>query len=261
MLMSIGCKHLSIVVPFHNEGSNVIFVLNELRLVVPEAEIVAVDDGSTDRTWRQICRVPGVVGFRLPRQVGQSGAVYFGLQHCTRKLTGLMDGDGQSDPANFFRLLERLNVGDVDVVCGCREKRADSWSRRFASRHANLVRNWFLRDGMQDTGCSQKIFPRSAVAALVPFRGMHRYLPAFFQRAGLRLAEVPVAHRERRSGVSKYDNWSRAFAGIRDLLGVQWLLHRAITFPHVQTFITGPEEHQGLQKFTAEQEPAPLIHA
>jgi dolichol-phosphate mannosyltransferase len=241
--MSISPKDLSVVIPFHNEGANVAFVLSEFRNVLPDTQIVAVDDASTDGTWKQISAAD-VTGLRLSHQAGQSGAIYLGLQHCSRQFCGLMDGDGQNDPANFLRLLARLNSGDVDVVCGFREKRADSWSRRMASRGANRIRNWFLRDGIQDTGCSQKIFPRSAVAGLVPFRGMHRYLPAFFRHAGLRIAEVPVCHRERRSGLSKYDNWSRAVAGVRDLFGVQWLLHRSTTLPEVHTTTRCQGQHR-----------------
>ena len=96
------------------------------------------------------------------------------------------------------------------MICGYREHRADVWSRRIASRIANRVRRWFLDDGVRDTGCSQKLFPRTAVEVLVPFRGLHRYLPALFKHAGLRITEVPVHHRERRAGISKYNNWSRA---------------------------------------------------
>jgi dolichol-phosphate mannosyltransferase len=257
--MSIHAEHLSIVVPFYNEGENVSFVLTELRAVLPHAEIVAVDDGSTDDTWEQICATPGVVGLRLLRQIGQSGAIYHGLQACTREFCGLMDGDGQNDPQSFILLLDRLNQGGADVVCGCREKRADSWSRRFASRSANRIRHFFLRDGIQDTGCSQKIFPRSAVPLLVPFRGMHRYLPAFFKRAGLRLAQVSVLHRARRAGFSKYGNWSRAVAGIRDLVGVQWLLHRSIPLAKVQTFSVPPRENNTSAASVTPQQPVVSI--
>jgi dolichol-phosphate mannosyltransferase len=254
--MMIHPKHLSIVIPFHNEAENVFFVLTEVRAVLPNAEIIAVDDASTDGTWERICAIPDVTGLRLLRQAGQSGAIYLGLQQCTRDFCGLMDGDGQNDPANFLRLLERLNAGDVEVVCGCRERRADTWTRRVASRSANRIRHWFLRDGIQDTGCAQKIFPRAALALLVPFRGMHRYLPAFFKRAGLRLAEVPVCHRVRRSGLSKYGNWSRAIVGIRDLLGVQWLLHRSLPLAQVQMLTTGQEKNHPPEKNGAKHEPA-----
>lgn len=226
--MSISTRNLSVVIPFHNEAENVSFVLHEVCSVLPGAEIIAVDDASSDQTWQEICQNRNVRGIRLGRQLGQSGAVYHGLQAATRDWCGLMDGDGQNDPANFLLLLDELRKGEANVACGYRAERADAWNRKAASIVANRIRRCFIRDGVRDTGCSQKIFPRAAVAVLVPFRGMHRYLPAFFLSAGYRLAEVPVAHRSRRAGTSHYKNWSRAVAGIYDLVGVQWLLSRRL---------------------------------
>ena len=224
----ISASDLSVVVPFYNEASNVRFVLEELRIELPDAEIIAVDDGSTDQTWLRILSVPGVRGLRLLRNLGQSGAIYHGLRACTRPVCGLMDGDGQNDPASFRELLEEFHLGSADVVCGFRANRNDTWDRRAASRFANTLRRRWLDDGVCDTGCSQKVFRREAIELLVPFRGMHRYLPAIFRHAGLKIAEVPVLHRARRAGVSKYNNWSRAMHGIYDLVGVAWLLSRTI---------------------------------
>jgi dolichol-phosphate mannosyltransferase len=219
---------ISIVVPFFNEAGNVAPVLGELLGVLPAAEIIAVDDGSSDSTWAEIQSVRGIRGLRLDRNLGQSAAIYYGLHAATGELCGVMDGDGQNDPANFLLLLREWTEGNADVICGYREQRADIWSRQIASRIANGVRRWFLEDGVRDTGCSQKLFPRTAVEVLVPFRGLHRYLPALFKQAGLRITEVPVHHRERRAGISKYNNWSRALAGIHDLVGVSWLLKRKL---------------------------------
>ncbi len=221
-------ERLSVVVPFFNEVDNVVPVLEELRRILPEAEIIAVDDGSSDGTWEQIQIVPGVRGLSLDRHWGQSAAIYHGLRAATGELCGIMDGDGQNDPANFLVLLQEWQLGRAEVVCGYRQHRADRWNRRVASWIANGIRRWFLDDGVRDTGCSQKIFPRSAVELLVPFRGLHRFLPAFFKHAGLRIAEVPVLHRPRRAGQSKYTNWSRAVAGVHDLIGVRWLLKRKL---------------------------------
>ena len=221
-------ERFSVVVPFFNEVDNVVPVLEELRRILPEAEIIAVDDGSNDGTWERIQSVSGVRGLRLDRNLGQSAAMYHGLHATTGDLCGVMDGDGQNDPANFRVLLREWARGEADVICGYREQRADTWSRRIASRIANGIRRWFLDDGVRDTGCSQKVFPRHAVELLVPFRGVHRYLPAIFKQAGLRIAEVPLRHRPRRAGQSKYTNWSRALAGVYDLIGVRWLLKRKL---------------------------------
>jgi dolichol-phosphate mannosyltransferase len=226
-MMDLAAK-FSVVIPFFNEGANVTFVLNELRAVLPTVEIIAVDDGSVDDTWERIGRTQDVRGLRFHRNQGQSAAIYHGLKAASREYCGLMDGDGQTDPMGFHPLLEEMVRGTADVACGYRAERRDPWNRRVAARVANGIRRTLLGDGVRDAGCSQKIFPRTAVEVLVPFRGLHRYLPAFFQRAGLRIVEVPVNHRERRAGASKYDNRSRAVAGVRDLIGVAWLLKRAI---------------------------------
>jgi len=224
----------SVVVPFFNESENVAAVLRELRSTLPEAEIIAIDDGSGDDTWSQIQRAEGVCGLRFMKNQGQSAAIYHGLRVATQPLVGMMDGDGQNDPANFKLLLAEFAKGGADVVCGYRANRRDTWSRRAASRIANGIRRAFLDDGVRDTGCSQKVFRREVAGLLVPFRGLHRYLPAIFKQAGLRISEVPVNHRPRRAGVSKYSNWLRAWHGLYDLVGVGWLLKRKIVPPQIE---------------------------
>jgi len=224
----------SLVIPFFNEEENVANVLEEVRRFLPEAEIIAVDDGSTDGTWQAIRSMEGIRGFRLVENRGQSAAMYFGLRQAVGAAVGLMDGDGQNDPADFPALLQRLQKGDVDVVCGYRASRRDTLSRRLASRLANRVRRAFLQDGVRDTGCSVKVFRREAVDLLVPFNGLHRYLPAIFRRAGLCIAECPVNHRARTRGTSKYSNWDRALRGVYDLVGVSWLLRRKIHYPTIE---------------------------
>jgi len=226
-------ERLAIVLPFFNEEGSVAWVLEEIRDLYPRAEIIAVDDGSSDETWTRMRQVPGVVALRLGANRGQSAAIYAGLRAATRPLSALMDGDGQNDPADIGRLIEAL--GDADVACGYRADRQDNLSKRVASRIANAVRRTLLDDGVRDTGCSLKVFARDHVEQLVPFDGMHRYLPALFIAAGLRLVEVPVNHRPRRYGESKYTNLSRALRGLYDLVGVRWLLRRKIRFPKIET--------------------------
>ena len=225
---------LSVVVPFFNESENVTDVLLEIRSVFPEAEIIAVDDGSTDDTWAHIAATNGICGLRFNRNQGQSAAIYHGLHAATRPIVGLMDGDGQNDPENFKLLLAEFRKGHTDVICGYRTNRKDTWNRRVASKMANRIRRFFLDDGVRDTGCSQKVFRVDAVNLLVPFRGLHRYLPAIFKQAGLKLAETPVRHRPRRAGASKYNNWTRAVHGVYDLIGVSWLLNRKIVPPETE---------------------------
>jgi dolichol-phosphate mannosyltransferase len=226
---------LTVVVPFYNEGPIVDSVLGELRACLPRAEVIAVDDGSGDDTWARIVAAPGVRGIRFAQNRGQSAAIYWGLKSATQPLVGLIDGDGQNDPAGFARLVRALRAGGADVACGYRARRRDRWSRRAASRFANAVRRAVLKDGVRDTGCSQKVFRREHVELLVPFRGMHRYLPAIFLQAGLRIAEVEVNHRPRAGGSSKYGNWRRARDGIYDLFGVAWLLDRKLLPPTMET--------------------------
>ncbi len=225
---------LSIVIPFYNEEETVVSVLEEVKTCQPEAEIIAVDDGSRDRTWELLQSVGDIRGLRLTENRGQSAAIYAGLRSAKGRLCATMDGDGQNDPADFAKLVEAWEAKEADVICGRRMKRKDTWSKRQASRIANKIRRSILDDGVRDTGCSMKVFPREAVDYLVPYNGLHRYLPAIFKHAGLTLAEVPVNHRSRTAGVSKYTNWNRALRGIYDLFGVRWLLNRKVIYPRIE---------------------------
>jgi dolichol-phosphate mannosyltransferase len=222
----------SIVIPFYNEEACVRSVLEEVRASQPNAEIIAVDDGSRDRTWEMICSIPSIHGLRLTQNRGQSAAMYAGMRAASGDVIVLMDGDGQNDPADIEKMTALLE--ENDVACGQRVKRRDTLSRRIASKSANAIRRGILNDGISDTGCSLKAFRREHVELLVPFNGLHRYLPAIFKHAGLRIAETPVNHRARTLGVSKYTNWNRALRGIYDLFGVRWLLNRKVIYPKVE---------------------------
>ena len=224
---------VSIIIPFFNESETIVGVLEETLATNPEAEVIAVDDGSSDDTWTKLQSVTGVRGIQLTENRGQSAAMYAGLRAAKGTVCVTMDGDGQNDPADIPALVARWKEGDAQAVCGYRATRKDTWSRRAASRSANWIRRQFLQDGVRDTGCSLKVFPQSAVEYLVPFNGLHRYLPAIFLKAGLKIAEVPVNHRSRSAGTSKYTNWDRAIRGIWDLIGVAWLLRRKIHYPTI----------------------------
>lgn len=220
---------LSIIVPFYNEAENVGELLREIRAACPTAEIVAVDDGSNDGTADVLRREPGVKVVSFPVNRGQSAALYAGLHRASGRICVMLDGDGQNDPADIPALVAAL--AQADLACGWRRNRQDTWNRRVASRIANRIRRTVLNDGIRDTGCSLKALRREHIDLLVPFNGLHRYIPALLRNAGLRLVEVPVNHRPRLRGVSKYTIGGRALRGLRDLFGVAWLMQRQIRFP------------------------------
>lgn len=217
---------LTIVVPFYNEEGCVLTVLEEVRAAQPEAEIIAIDDGSTDNTARVLAGMSGIRIISFGRNRGQSAALYAGLRAASGEFIAMLDGDGQNDPNDIARLLEALKTNDV--AYGVRAKRRDTRLRVIAGRLANAIRRLALGDSASDTGCSLKAIRREHVACLVPFDGMHRYLPAFFARSGLRAAEIPVNHRPRKTGDSKYTLGGRAARGLWDLVGVRWLLSRRV---------------------------------
>ncbi|MGH7992670.1 MAG: glycosyltransferase family 2 protein [Limisphaerales bacterium] len=220
---------ISIIIPFYNEEENVVSVLTETRRTNPEAEIVAVNDGSSDQTEAMIRQHADVRLISFGRHLGQSAALYTGLKLAQGEICVMMDGDGQSDPADIPGLVSLLDR--ADLVCGCRRNRQDTWSRRSASRIANFIRRRVLHDNVHDTGCTLKTMRRADTRHLIPFNGLHRYLPVFFNQAGLRIIEAPVNHRPRKHGRSKYTNWERAVRGLYDLIGVRWLMARRISWP------------------------------
>jgi dolichol-phosphate mannosyltransferase len=227
-------KDVSIIIPFYNEEESVIPVLEEAHAACPAAEIIAVDDGSEDSTWKGICLCGFARGLRLTDNRGQSAAMYAGMREASGDVIALMDGDGQNDPHDFPAMVEKLEQSGADVVCGYRAERKDTWSRRTASKVANRIRRAILDDGVRDTGCSVKVFRKEHVELLLPFNGLHRYLPAIFKHAGLTIEQVPVNHRMRSLGMSKYTNWERALRGIYDLFGVRWLLKRKTVYPKME---------------------------
>ncbi|MDE0594809.1 MAG: glycosyltransferase family 2 protein [Roseibacillus sp.] len=222
-------SEISIVVPFYNEEEAARTVLEEIVATNPGAQILAVDDGSSDKTWQIISTVPGVTALQFARNRGQSAAMYAGARNASRPIIVFIDGDGQNDPADIPALVDALG-DEADVVCGYRAQRKDTVSRRWASKFANAIRRLFVKDGLRDTGCSLKAFRREAVDHLVPFNGMHRFLAAQFLKGGLKIVEMPVNHRGRLAGDSKYTNFNRAIRGVYDLFGVKWLLNRKVSF-------------------------------
>jgi dolichol-phosphate mannosyltransferase len=220
---------VSVIVPLFNEEENLPILQSELRTALSglDHEIVFVDDGSVDRTVEQIETASNIRVIRFEKNTGQSAAIYAGLQAARGTTAVLIDGDLQNDPADIPRLLAEI-AGGADVVCGYRVKRKDTALKRLTSRIANAIRSRFTKDGVRDTGCTLKAMRRECVTALVPFKGMHRFIPALIKGAGYRVVEVPVNHRPRRFGESKYGLGNRALRATIDMFGVRWLLARRL---------------------------------
>lgn len=223
---------ISVVVPLYNEVENIPHLQRELRSALNglNYELVLVDDGSTDGSADKIERDGRVQVVRLERNSGQSAAMYVGMHHARGKIVALIDGDLQNDPADIPKLASAVREGSADLACGYRAKRKDTTVKRITSRVANFVRSRFTGDGVRDTGCTLKAMRKECVQALVPFHGMHRFIPALVKGAGYRLMEFPVNHRARKHGVSKYGLANRALWATMDMFGVRWLLSRQLKY-------------------------------
>jgi dolichol-phosphate mannosyltransferase len=222
---------VSVIVPVYNEEENVPILQGELGAALKgiHHEIIFVDDGSADRTIERIEAAPNVRVIRFERNAGQSAAIYAGLQAARGAILVMIDGDLQNDPADIAKLVDEISRG-ADLVCGYRAQRRDTRVKRLTSRIANAVRSRYTKDGVRDTGCTLKAMRRECVSALVPFKGMHRFIPALIKNAGYRLVEIPVSHRPRRFGETKYGLGNRAVRATVDMFGVRWLLSRRLNY-------------------------------
>ena len=253
---------LSVVIPVKNEADNIAPLVAEITAALDglvEYEIIYVDDGSGDMTAAEIRRLrrglPQLRLVRHARSCGQSAAVRTGVRAARGTWIATLDGDGQNDPADIpalWRIVGEAPANEKLLLAGQRARRQDSRSKRWASQLANAVRRRTLHDETPDTGCGLKLFPRALFLELPYFDHMHRFLPALVLREGGTVRSIPVNHRARRRGVSKYGVLDRLWVGIVDLLGVLWLRRRS-TLPRLL------EEHDSDEaRAAASQEPAPL---
>jgi dolichol-phosphate mannosyltransferase len=231
---------LSVVIPVCNEAENVAPLAREIHAALNgrvNFEAIFVDDGSTDATAAEVTKVraesvPQIRLLRHAQRSGQSSGVRTGVRAARGAWIATLDGDGQNDPADIPDLMTALQAqnadGQLKLIMGNRTTRKDTWLRRLSSRVANGVRGSMLSDGTPDTGCGIKLFERELFLELPHFNHMHRFLPALVQRAGRRVISVPVAHRPRLRGTSKYGLNNRLWVGIVDLFGVMWLIKRRI---------------------------------
>lgn len=228
---------ISVVIPAKDERGNIGILLRETAAAlgpVATFEIIVVDDGSSDGTINEALSAGrsldcATICIQHSGCFGQSAALRTGAKAATGKWILTMDGDGQNDPADAPRMIERARLVHSPIFCiaGHRQRRRDSQWVRFQSRIANRVRAALLGDGVPDSGCGIKLFSREGFLDLPFFNHFHRFLPALIIAQGGTLEVVPVSHRERRAGQSKYTAWSRAWVGIVDMLGVAWLQRRA----------------------------------
>ena len=227
---------ISVVVPVLNEVENVESVVTEVRNALlgrMSYELVIVDDGSVDGTrelLEQMAAGEEQLEVRLHTENrGQSAAVRTGVKAARYRVIAVLDGDGQNDPRDIPRLFGQLAmVPRLSMVIGERRHQKDAWLRRLSSRVANRIRSRLLGDGVRDTGCGIKVFYRDQYLDLPAFDHMPRFLPALMQRYGGGVCSVPVNHRPRLSGQSKYGARNRLWVGITDMLGVMWLQRRRL---------------------------------
>lgn len=235
---------LSVVVPVKNEQDNVEPLVREIAAALAGAatfEIVYVNDGSTDATQARLdalkAKFPMLRVIRHRTSCGQSRAVTTGVTAARFEWIATLDGDGQNDPADIPALLDTLadpaQPANLELIAGWRSKRNDTFVRRLSSKIANGVRSRMLKDNTPDTGCGLKLFARESFLALPNFDHMHRFLPALVLRNGGAVVSVPVHHRARERGSSKYGIHNRLWVGIVDLFGVAWL-QRRVRLPVVE---------------------------
>jgi len=218
---------ISVVVPLYNEEDNVVELQRQIdtALTGHDYELVLVDDGSKDQTLARIQPGPRVRVIVFEKNSGQSAAMHAGIHGAKGGVIVTLDGDLQNDPADIPALVSKLGEG-FDLVCGYRVKRKDTAFKRLQSRIANFVRSRFVGDHVRDTGCTLKVMRRDCREALLLFNGMHRFIPALIRNMGWRVTEMPVNHRPRIHGVSKYGFGNRALRATMDMFGVRWLNSR-----------------------------------
>jgi glycosyltransferase involved in cell wall biosynthesis len=231
---------VSIVAPVFNEIENLEPLVKELIAVMSQREggfeVILVDDGSQDGSAGKIAelaaRHPQVRGLHFRRNRGQTAAFDAGFKAARGGSVVTVDADLQNDPADIPALLDEL--GEFDAAVGFRRRREDSWLRRLSSRVANAVRNRISGDDIIDTGCSLKAFRRECLAQLKLFTGMHRFFPTLLRMEGFRVTQLPVNHRPRTRGTSKYGVLNRVFRSFLDLLAVRWMKNRRLDYEVVR---------------------------
>lgn len=229
---------ISLVVPVYNERDNLAPLWGEIHEALGPMgrpfEVLLIDDGSTDGSGEGIDALarahPEVRPVHFVKNAGQSAGFAAGFLLARGGVVVTLDADLQNDPADIPALVAKLESSGAGAVVGIRAGRKDTLVRRVSSKVGNYVRNTLTKDHVTDTGCSLKAYRRDAVARLKMYRGMHRFLPTLIRIEGYEVLEMPVRHRERRHGTSKYGIANRALTGLADVLAVRWMRARAIDY-------------------------------
>lgn len=240
---------LSVVIPVYNEEENLQILIEELTEVLQrinmDYEVILVDDGSLDRSFQVLKELAKkdshLTVIRFRKNSGQTAAFDAGFKMARGEIIVTLDSDLQNDPWDIPLLLE--NMKDYDMVCGVRIRRADSWIKLISSRIANYVRNKLSEEEITDTGCSLKAYKSEYLKRLKLFNGMHRFFPTLMKMEGAKVKEIPVHHRQRRFGKSKYNIRNRIFRSFIDLLAVRWMKKRKLSY-EIEEVFTGQGSDQ-----------------
>ena len=230
-------SRISIVIPIYNEENNITQLIDEIKVALGKKisyEIIIVDDGSNDNTSEALDIIgkknkKKIIIFYHKKNYGQSVGLQTGVMAASSKYIVTLDGDGQNDPRDILKLIKSFDVkAEFMMVLGNRINRIDSVAKKVASRLAFQIRKLLLKDNTPDTGCAIKLFRKKDFLQLPFFDHIHRFLPFLFKTFGGKIISVPVNHRSRRYGLSKYSNYQRFLVGITDLYGVIWLRKRSV---------------------------------
>lgn len=226
----------SVVIPLKNEADNIVSLIEELEPVMNALnhpwELICINDGSTDATKEILCTLAKQKKFlnlvHFTQNFGQSSAFDAGFRKAKGEFVITLDGDRQNDPQDIPKMVEAATK--YDLVCGVRTNRKDPWHKKITSKIANFMRSRLCHDHVQDTGCSLKVYRTECLKKIKMYNGMHRFLPALFSIEGFSIKEIPVHHRPRTQGVTKYNFFNRSFKPIVDMLAVRWMRKRQLHY-------------------------------
>lgn len=226
----------SIVLPIYNEEDNIYPLIEEIESALAPLsgtyEILAIDDGSTDKSPEILAKLANKKNFlrviSFVGNFGQTSAFDAGFKHAAGEFIITMDADRQNDPADILSMIPKTE--SFDLVCGQRVNRKDSLFKKWISKISNTIRGWVCKDNTKDTGCSLKIYRRSCLQSIKLYHGMHRFLPALFHIEGYSVTHMPVNHRPRTEGKSKYHFFNRSLGPLIDMFAVWWMRRRQLHY-------------------------------